>query len=157
VTESRVEKAQSFACKLRLLTRELTRFVTEALESYGVTPSQADFLYHLSNGETQPSVIAQHTGVDPSNLSRMIRQFEERGWLIRHIDKSNRTRVTLELTSSGQEIVTAIDPHAAFVQCIISKVVTPTQLHEFGKIMDKVGTALAETSPTQWQNDSKDK
>ena len=156
MTQSRVESAQSFACKLRLLTRELTGFVSEALASHGVTPSQADFLYYLANGETQPSVIAQYTGVDPSNLSRMIRQFEERGWLVRHIDESNRTRVSLELTKAGQDIVTQIDPHAAFVQGIIGDTMTSSQLHEFGQIMDKIGIALAKTPPTQWQNNQRE-
>ncbi len=150
---SRVAQTRSIACKVRLLTRELNGFVSEALESFDVTPSQADCLYFLSRGETQPSVIAQQIGLDPSNLSRMIRQFEDRGWIERRVDESNRTRVTLVLTEVGRAVASGIDPHASFVQQTIEKALGADELEGFRAALDRIAGALESTTPTGWAAD----
>ena len=151
MTESRVHMAHSLVCKLRVLTRELSAFITEALAEYDITPSQADFLYFLGTGETSPSTISRSIGVDPSNLSRMIRQFEERGWLERRTDQANRTRVTLHLTESGRDLLRAIDPHAPFVHDVIEKPLQSGELESLRAALGKIADALDAADPTGWK------
>ncbi|MEL6328724.1 MAG: zinc-binding dehydrogenase [Planctomycetota bacterium] len=52
MVDPRVPRAESLACKIRLLSREISGFVSESLAPFGLTPSQAEFLYCLIGGST---------------------------------------------------------------------------------------------------------
>ena len=147
---SQVEQTSSLPCKLRVLARDINGFVADALEEFDISPPQADFLYHLSIGDTSPSEISRRIGVDPSNLSRMIRQFEEKGWVVRHVDDCNRTRVNLELTKAGRKIIERIDPHAAHVQSTLEAQMSPAELARLHRLLNKVGAAILAGDPRGW-------
>lgn len=138
----RVDEAHNLACKLRLLARMLQMYVTHVLEPYGVTPSQADALYFLKAGETQPSLIARSMGLDASNLSRIIRQFEGRGWVTRTVDEANRTRVELTLTDEGLDMASRVDPHAAAVQRVLTRDISSSDRETFESVLATIGTSI---------------
>ena len=122
------------------------------LEPIGVTSSQADFLYHLKAGQRHPSAIAQIIGADPSNLSRMIRLFEQRGWLERRVDDTNRTRVELTLTPDGLAIAEKIDPHADFIDQTFRQHLSEAELEAFIQAIGTMREALAATPTDGWMD-----
>jgi len=138
------EHDRSTACMVKMLARDITSFVNRLLEPTGVSSSQAEFLAFMHFGLDSPSKIADMMGVDASNLSRMIRQFEDKGWLIRRVDDSNRTRVELELTAQGRAQAARIDPHAAIVAESLERSLKPEEAEEFRRLLVKVATSLEE-------------
>lgn len=140
----------STACKIRLMSREIGGFISRLLEPMGVTASQADFLHFLLQGETQPSVIAQHIGIDASNLSRMTRQFEEQGLVERRVDESNRTRVELVLTEKGREFAEQVGEHAAVVHETLNSELSPEDLQKLDDLLGKIAGSVARGPVREW-------
>ncbi len=138
-----LKDADSIACKIRLLSREISACSARLLEPLDLTPSQSDFLYHLTHGQTSPSKIARMMGVDASNLSRMIRQFEERGLIERKADDDNRTRVALIPTAAGRALATDSDPHAELIRDTIKKSLSDTEMRSLLRSFRKLSEALA--------------
>lgn len=140
----------SNASRIRLLAREISAFTTRLLAPFDVTSSQADFLHHLSQGECQPSRIAESMGLDASNLSRMIRLFEERGWIVRAIDQTNRTRVHLSLTASGKRVASKIDPHVEVLRETMHQRLTAKEVRQLSDLLERVSTGLADGPKQPW-------
>ncbi len=137
-----LKDADSIACKIRLLSREITACSARLLEPIDLTPSQSDFLYHLTHGQTSPSQIARMMGIDASNLSRMIRQFEQRGLIKRKADEDNRTRIALHPTAAGRALATDSDPHAELIRDTIKEALSDTETRSLLRSIRKLGEAL---------------
>ena len=143
----------STACKLRYMSREVNGFISKLLEPMGISTSQADFLYLLLRGDKQPSAIAQSIGIDASNLSRMIRQFEEQGWVTRCVDETNRTRVELGLTDKGRAFAEKISGHAAVVHETLHSDLTPEEIEALTEILAKISGSIAKGPVRKWPED----
>lgn len=142
--------ADSNAGRIRLLAREITSFTTRLLGPFDVTCSQADFLLHLANGASQPSRIAQLMGLDASNLSRMIRIFEDRAWIVRQVDEANRTRVRISLTAAGRRIASRIGPHAKVLDAAMHQHLTARETRQLADLLERVSTGLADGPKRPW-------
>lgn len=137
-----ISEIHSTACKLRRTSREIMAFVNKLLEPVGVTQSQADFLYFLQQGETTPSVIAQAIGIDASNLSRMIRHFEENGWIQRLVDESNRTRVEIRLTAEGNAFARRVSAHTEVVHETLDAELTESDKQALDRVLSKIHESM---------------
>ena len=138
MAEREVKPEQTVAHNVRLVARDIVAFTSRVLEPHGVNQSQADCLYFLIRGETSPSQIAQKIGLDPSNLSRIIREFEGRGWVRREVDDANRRRVLLSLTPEGVAAAGRIDPHAGEVDAALRSHLSERELATLLKILRKI-------------------
>lgn len=145
-----ISEIHSTACKLRRMSREIMAFVNKLLEPVGVTQSQADFLYFLQQGETTPSVIAQSIGVDASNLSRMIRQFEESGWVERRVDESNRTRVEILLTDKGKAFAERVGEHTEVVHETLDAELTNSDKEALNRVLRKIHDSMQRGPVRDW-------
>lgn len=141
--KAKIAEASSLACKLGVLSREITAAAARLLEPFEITPSQANLFYYLLQGETSPSKIARSIGIDASSLSRLIRNLEAKGWIEREIDLDNRTRITLRLTANGERMARAIDPHAEQIQQRILDALDDTELHMLHEAIAKISYAMA--------------
>ncbi|MEM8783316.1 MAG: MarR family transcriptional regulator [Planctomycetota bacterium] len=130
------------ACRIHALSREVTAATARVLEPYGVTPTQALLLWALSHGRSRPSAIAEEMGVDPSNLSRVIRAMADRGLLTRQNDPHVRTRVHLRLTPAGRRLTKKIDGHAGIIQNAAHAALSDQQLHDLNRMFDGLERAM---------------
>lgn len=149
-----ISEIHSTACKLRRMSREIMAFVNKLLEPVGVTQSQADFLYFLQQGETTPSVIAQSIGVDASNLSRMIRHFEESGWVERRVDESNRTRVEILLTDKGKAFAERVGEHTEVVHETLDAELTNSDKEALNRVLRKIHHSMQRGPVRDWPAES---
>ena len=133
---------RSYACQLTMLVREISAAAARLLADHDVTHNQAMLLRFVYVGETNPGRIASHMAVDASNLSRLIRTAEDRGWITRKTDPDNRTRVILELTDEGTQTVEAIDPHAQVIQDVIAQCLEGTDPESFLATIRQITEAL---------------
>lgn len=132
----------NLATSLNVLSRQITAAAARLLAPLNITPSQAGVLYELSNGETSPSTIARNMGIDASSLSRLLGTLEKRGLLERTIDLDNRTRITLRLTSDGEDLAYRADPHAEQIQQRLEGALSQRRLQEFKRCIQLISSAM---------------
>ncbi|MEM9082418.1 MAG: MarR family transcriptional regulator [Planctomycetota bacterium] len=154
MSDSRVDFTQSTACKIRQLAREIGAFTTKVLEPAQITSTEADFLYYLKAGERQPSVIARAMGVDASNLSRLIRRFEEREWVDRRVDNENRRQIDLTLTNEGKRVAEYVDPHAQVVQDTLHRTLTLDQVAALHDALGQISASIGQGAVREWAEES---
>ena len=140
-----LDSAQSLACKIALLSREINAAAARLLAPFGVTPGQAKVFYELLQGESSPSLIARNIGIDASSLSRLLRTLENQGFIERAIDPENRTRITLALTEAGRDLALAIDPHALQIQERIESALEAGELTRLRKALGAISEAMQPT------------
>ena len=140
-----IDATGSLACKLNLLSREITAAAARLLAPFNVTPSQAKVFYELLQGESSPSIIARNIGIDASSLSRLLRTLERSGFIERAIDLENRTRITLALTDAGRTLAHRIDPHAAQIQQRIETALSEQDLATLRRALAAISDAMGPT------------
>ena len=133
---------RSVACRLGVVSREVTANTARLLATYQVSAPQANVLYHLAHSEHSPSAIAELMGVDASHVTRVARVLEDRGAVARTVDPKNRRRVALALTRQGRALEKRIDPHAELIQEAITAALGPRGVRQFLAYLDKISDAL---------------
>lgn len=93
------------------LARRVRRAHLDALSAWHVTPSQSRALRVISLDEdgVRPSVLAEQLRIAPRSATDVVDTLEERGWVRRSPDPTDRRATTLTLTGAGRELVAAID------------------------------------------------
>ena len=93
------------------LARRVRRAHLDALSAWHVTPSQSRALRVISLGGdgVRPSALAEQLRIAPRSATDVVDTLEERGWVRRSPDPTDRRATTLTLTGTGRELVAAID------------------------------------------------
>ena len=135
---------QSLSCRVNLLSREMHSAAARLLAPHEVTPTQALLLFVLQHGETMPSRMARTMNTDAANLSRLIRTFEDRGWITREVDDDNRTRAIVRLTAAGKRKARQVDDHAIVIQDAMKKALSKDEMRVFERAMQKLHRVLSD-------------
>lgn len=120
---------QSLAYRIHRLQRLLRRHFLRAAEAQGfsMTPEQFFILRKLTEQDGQAqSELADEALQDRPNLTRMLRELEDRGWIARRGDPEDGRRKLVHLTREGQRL------HDAFVE----QVVEPARAELFDGLPD---------------------
>ena len=93
------------------LARLVRREHAEALTAWDVTPSQARALRVLSSrdGGMRPSVLAGELRIAPRSATDVVDGLEDRGWVSRAADPTDRRATVLSLTADGRDLVDRIE------------------------------------------------
>ena len=93
------------------LARRVRRAYAEALAEWHVTPSQSRALRVLASRPEgmRPSVLADELRIAPRSATEVADALEERGWVQRADDPTDRRATTLTLTGEGHELVGRIE------------------------------------------------
>ena len=93
------------------LARRVRREHAEALAAWDVTPSQARALRVLSSrdGGMRPSVLAGELRIAPRSATDVVDGLEDRGWVSRAADPTDRRATVLSLTAAGRDLVDRIE------------------------------------------------
>ena len=96
---------EAWLCVVRLFTsQENTRRFLEAATELDLTPATLRFLLVLSTGEGRPMrALAEHWHCDPSWVTSIVDQLEERGFAERRVDASDRRAKRVGLTPLGEK------------------------------------------------------
>lgn len=89
------------------LARRVRRAWAEALAEWHVTPSQSRALRVLAGSPDgmRPSVLAEELRIAPRSATEVVDALEERGWVQRAADPTDRRATTLTLTEDGRDLV----------------------------------------------------
>ncbi|MDR7254544.1 DNA-binding MarR family transcriptional regulator [Nocardioides sp. BE266] len=93
------------------LARRVRRAYADSLAAWQVTPSQSRALRVLSSRPEgmRPSVLAEELRIAPRSATEVVDALEERGWVVRTADPTDRRATTLTLTDNGRDLVGRID------------------------------------------------
>ena len=105
------DEAQTTGDLVMALARRVRRAHLGALSEWHVTPSQSRALRAISLGDggVRPSALADQLRIAPRSVTDVVDTLEERGWVSRTPDPTDRRATTLTLTGAGRELVAAID------------------------------------------------
>ncbi|NUS41096.1 MAG: MarR family transcriptional regulator [Terrabacter sp.] len=116
------------------LARRVRRAHVEALADWGVTPGQARALRVLAGAEgMRPSALAEALRIAPRSATEVVDALEDRGWVRREPDPTDRRATLLVPTDAGQQLVAQIDDVRRDASQRVLDVLTPAQrrtLHE---------------------------
>ena len=117
------------------LARRVRREHAESLAEWDVTPSQARALRVLSSrsGGMRPSVLADELRIAPRSATDVVDGLEERGWVARTPDATDRRATVLTLTPDGLDLVARIEGVRRLASERVLDVLTAAQrrtLHE---------------------------
>lgn len=101
------ETVQRIVTALSRLSRRLDVFYRAQFEELGIATGDWDVLKALAvegrSGSSNPSRLADATGVSASTMTHRLDRMAERGWVTRAPDPANRTRMSVSLTRAGWE------------------------------------------------------
>jgi DNA-binding MarR family transcriptional regulator len=116
------------------LARRVRRSFAEALAEWHVTPSQSRAMRVLARSDgMRPSALAEELHIAPRSATDVVDALEERGWVERRADATDRRATVLTLTEDGRTLVAAIDDVRRQASVRVLDVLTPDQrrtLHE---------------------------
>ena len=116
------------------LARRVRRAHLDALADWQVTPSQSRALKVLVRADgMRPSVLAEELRIAPRSATEVADALEERGWVRRAPDPTDRRATTLTLTDAGRDLVARVDDVRRAASERTLDVLTPAQrrtLHE---------------------------
>lgn len=116
------------------LARRVRRAHVEALAEWGVTPSQARALRVLGGYDAmRPSALAEALRIAPRSATEVADALEERGWVRREPDPTDRRATRLVPTDAGRRLLAQVDDVRRDASERVLDVLTPAQrrtLHE---------------------------
>ena len=91
---------------VRRLTRRLRRSSSERLELFGLTDGQARVLSLVarSGAPLRMSQVAQRIEVVPRSATTVVAGLEEKGLVLREIDRNDRRSILVRLTKAGADV-----------------------------------------------------
>ena len=122
------------------LARRVRRASADALAQWQVTPSQSRALRVLVSGPAgmRPSALADALRIAPRSATEVADALEERGWVQRCADPTDRRATTLILTDAGRDLVARIDDVRRGASEQVLEVLTPAQRRRLHEILSVV-------------------
>lgn len=106
-----INQSEQYSDDLAILLTGATRVVTDrlgaAVERSGVSDMRPSFgfvLRALAERERSPSELAVLLGVSKQRVTKVVDEMEERGFVQRSPDRTDRRRMLIELTAKSQRV-----------------------------------------------------
>ena len=115
-----------------------------AAEKFGITVEQFHILRHIRKGHGSVSELAEAKGISRPAISQAVELLVGKGLVSRRQDSEDRRFVQLELTESGEQLLSAIfRENRAWMEAKLS-VLTPEQMVLISTALDALRSAFEE-------------
>ncbi|MGB3501579.1 MAG: MarR family transcriptional regulator [Mesorhizobium sp.] len=124
--------------------KAITRALMKALEPYDLKIGQLDLMMNLLRhpGASQND-IAQKLLVGRSNITMLLPQLEEQGWIRREGDEKDKRVLRLYLTEAGEaRLGDALKAYTSLIERVMGQS-TPEQCDAMGDVMRRISEMLA--------------
>lgn len=96
-------------CKMREIYRAIGEVEEQIDKLYGISLNEGMLLCCLRKTTSMcASDIAQQLGLTMSNTSKVIRSVEEKGFVVRDLNKEDKRKMFFTLTDSGKEVIEGV-------------------------------------------------
>jgi MarR family transcriptional regulator, organic hydroperoxide resistance regulator len=88
---------------VRQTWHKMSRMYNQKANSYGISMSVGFILLHIDKEGTPSTQLGPRMGMEPTSLSRTLKTMEEKGFIRRQEDKTDKRVVRIFLTDHGLE------------------------------------------------------
>jgi len=140
-----IRRSLSSYVKLMRATNRLTSRIHRHLLDDNLTHSQfavLEALYHL--GSLSPSELGEKILKSNANLTTVLDSLEKKQLVVRDRSTNDRRRITVQLTTSGEQLIAKVFPrHAQIIEQAFS-VLSPEEHQQLELLLRKLGTGHSE-------------
>jgi homoprotocatechuate degradation regulator HpaR len=135
--------AQSLPVRLMRAREVLMARLRPVLRAHGVTEQQWRVLCTVRDlSETEITVLADRVFLLPPSLSRILRDLEARGLMVRRGSIQDQRRVLVSVTPEGVALIARVEPALAEVRLQARHLFGATRIKALGDLLDELETAL---------------
>ncbi len=106
--------------------------------STGMTFTQRRVLRQLRDAPRFAGEVAGALGMSGPSLTRQLAKLEERGFISRTLDTSDRRRILVDLTADGRRVLAGHRVFAGSTVARAAKDLTPAQSHDLVESLDRI-------------------
>jgi len=140
-----IRRSLSSYVKLTRAANRLTGSIHRHLLDDNLTQSQfgvLEALYHL--GPLSPSDLGQKILKSNANLTTVLDSLEKKRLVVRDRSASDRRRISVQLTESGEQLIARIFPRHAEIIAREFSVLSPEEHLQLGRLLKKLGSVTRE-------------
>ena len=122
---------------------ELFKFYNDQASKEGGTLSMAFVLLTINEKHGTPvTKIAPRMNMEPNSLSRLLKSLEEKGFISKRKDLSDKRKVYICLTKSGLKLRDKASEKLFALEKIIKSKISNTELTSFFNVLDYISEIL---------------
>ncbi len=123
------ERFDTFTVLIANISRSIHRIKTETMSKYGLKASHVSCIFYLSKkGELTARELCELCSEDKANVSRSIKELEQKGYVVCRKDSSKRYHSPLALTSIGKEVANYIIEKIVYTLSLTNNGITDSEL-----------------------------
>lgn len=135
--------AQSLSVRMIRAREALMTRIRPVLRAHGVTEQQWRVLATVRDlGESEITVLAERVFLLPPSLSRILRDLEARGLMLRRSSVQDQRRALVSVTPAGEALIHRIEPSLIDMRLQMRRQVGPDRLRALGDMLDELEACL---------------
>ena len=125
------------------ISRSIFRMKSELMSEFDLKSSHVSCLYYLHHGMAKSSAeLCRVCDEDKANISRAVKELEERGMIVRQRDSRGRRSGRLAITDDGHEIAIFITEQIDNILAVLDGAATDEERRIMYKALSGISTRL---------------
>ena len=126
------------------ISRSIFRMKSELMSEFDLKSSHVSCLYYLHHGMAKSSAeLCRVCDEDKANISRAVKELEERGMIVRQRDSRGRRSGRLAITDDGREIAIFITEQIDNILDVLDDVATDDERNAMYKALTGISNRLS--------------
>jgi len=145
-------KPRKTVCSVaRLAWMNISRMYNNEAQSYELSTSAAFLLLHLGEDGTKVGQLAGLLGMEASSMTRILRNIEKRGWIVRsRHNEQDKREVKLSLTREGHAARQIARDYVRKFNRQVQDLVSENDLQAFYRVSDAIQRVVQQSlSPVE--------
>jgi homoprotocatechuate degradation regulator HpaR len=135
--------AQSLPVRLIRAREALMIRIRPVLRAHGITEQQWRVLCTVRDlNETEITALAERVFLLPPSLSRILRDLEARGLMVRRSSRQDQRRALVRVTPEGEALIRRVEPSLIEMRLQMRRLVGPERLRALGDLLDELEACL---------------
>jgi homoprotocatechuate degradation regulator HpaR len=140
--------AESLPVRLMRAREAVMARIRPVLRAHGVTEQQWRVLCTVRDlQETEITALADRVFLLPPSLSRILRDLEARGLMVRRPSAQDQRRVLVSVTAEGEALIHRIEPSLLEVRLQMRRLVGMDRLRALADLLDAIEDTLGPGGP----------
>ncbi len=141
--------AESLPVRLMRAREAVMSRIRPILRGHGVTEQQWRVLCTVRDlKETEITALAERVFLLPPSLSRILRDLEARGLMVRRSSVQDQRRALVSVTPAAEALIQRVEPSLLEVRLQMRQLLGADRLRALGDLLDELEAALGSPGPS---------